>query len=258
YDVHGPLDAPAVVLGGSLGTTRAMWDEQLPALAGEFRVIRYDHRGHGESHVPPGPYTMAELAGDLLAVLDELRIARAHLVGLSLGGMVAMQVAATYPERVGRLALICTAARLGPARSWLERATTARARGAAAIADAVTQRWFTPAFASSERAAELRASLRTTPPEGYAGCCEAIATMDLRPLLGAIRAPTLVVAGADDPATPPRLGQDIVDGVVRGGGSAHLQVVAGMAHLGSVERAGPVSELLLRHLEPTTEGAARG
>lgn len=244
YDVSGSSDAPAVVLGSSLGTTRAMWDEQLPALAKRFRVVRYDHLGHGESQVPPGPYTLPGLAAEVLGLLDELGIERAHVAGVSLGGMVAMQLAATAPARVDRLAVVCTAAYLPPARAWLDRASTVRSEGVGAVADAVAQRWFTPAFATTERAAVLRRELRAVPPEGYAACCDAIAEMDLRPLLGAVRAPTLVVAGADDPATPPELAKEIADLV---GGPAELVVVDGAAHLGSVEQSDEVTRLLLRH-----------
>lgn len=243
YDIHGPDDAPVVVLGGSLGTTRAMWDEQLPALAQSFRVVRYDHRGHDASPVPPGPYTVAELAGDVLALLDHLDIAQAHLGGLSLGGMVAIHLAATHPERVDRLALICTSAYLPPSSAWLGRAATVREAGTAAVADAVIARWFTPAFATTPRSAQLRAQLVGTPAEGYAGCCEAIAALDLRHQLARIRARTLVIAGAEDPATPPEHGEVIAGAVP----DARLEVVPGAAHLASVERADAVTALVLEH-----------
>lgn len=262
YDVHGASDAPVVLLGSSLGTDRTMWDEQLPVLAGRFRVVRYDHLGHGSSQVPDGPYTIEQLAGEVLVLLDDLGVQRAHVAGLSLGGMVAMQLAGTAPDRVDRLALMCTAAYLPPARGWLDRAATVRERGMEAVADAVAARWFTPAFAATTRAEALRAGLRSAPPEGYAACCEAIAATDLRPLLGSIRAPTLVIAGADDPATPPDLGQVVVDEVA---GPARLEVVASAAHLGSVEQADVVGDLLLRHFYPVDDGvrhqqqgAARG
>lgn len=260
FDVHGPGDAPVLVLGSSVGTTRTLWDEQLPALAERFRVVRYDHRGHGASTVPPGPYRLPELAGDVVALLDELEVERAHVVGLSLGGMVALQLAATSPGRVDRLALVCTAAHFPATQMWLDRAATVRSQGMAAIVDAVTSRWFTPAFAGSERAAELSDGLREVPAEGYAACCEAIAAMDLRPLLGEIVAPTLVVAGAQDPATPPEMGAALVGGIRAGGGEARLETVDGAAHLGNVEKADEVTQLLLEHLtgeradvEPTGE-----
>lgn len=244
YDVHGPADAPVVVLGGSLGTTRAMWDEQLPALTAFFRVVRYDHRGHGTSPTKPGPYTVAALADDVLGLLDQLGIERAHLAGLSLGGMVAMQLAATHPERVDRLALLCTSAYLPPVSTWHERAAMVRARGTSAVADAVVARWFTPVFSRTPQAAALREQLLHTSSEGYASCCEAIAEFDLRPQLARIRADTLVVAGAEDPATPPEHAKDIAAGI----SSAQLKVLPGAAHLASVERADAVTALLLEHL----------
>ncbi|HEU0040891.1 MAG TPA: 3-oxoadipate enol-lactonase [Jiangellaceae bacterium] len=247
YDVHGPAGAPVVVLGSSLGTTRTMWDEQLPALSERYRVVRYDHRGHGGSPVPPGPYTVDDLGADLVALLDELGIVRAHHVGLSLGGIVAMWLAVHHPARVDRLALVCTGAHLPPAEAWLARAATVRARGMAAVAEAVADRWFTPAFATSARATDLRAGLRAVPVEGYAGCCEALAALDLRPQLFRIKAPTLVIAGRDDRATPTAYSDELAAGLPAGV-CRGLAVVDGAAHLGSVERAEVITGLILEHL----------
>jgi 3-oxoadipate enol-lactonase len=248
HDVHGPADAPVLVLGSSLGTDRTMWDAALPRLAERLRVVRYDHRGHGSSPVPPGPYDLAGLAGDLVELLDALGIERAHVGGVSLGGMVAMQLAATRPDRVDRLGLVCTSAHLPPASSWTERAATVRTAGAGALVDAVFARWFTPAGADSAEALRLRDAFLAVPPEGYAGCCEAVGAMDLRPLLGRITAPTLVVAGADDPGAPPPHAEVIAAGIVGGGGSAEVVVLPATAHLAAVERADAVADLLLRHL----------
>jgi 3-oxoadipate enol-lactonase len=245
YDVHGPQDAPVVVLGSSLGTTRAMWDEQLPLLAGRFRVVRYDNLGHGESAAPPGPYSVPQLAAELIALLDDLGVERAHHGGLSLGGMVAMQLAATAPERVDRVALVCTSAHMPPAQGWRDRAAAVRGGGMAAVADTVPQRWFTPAFDDTPRADALRKALREVPPEGYAGCCEAIAAMDLRADLAAITAPTLVVAGADDLAIPFEHAETIVAAV----DGARLAVVDSAAHLANVEQPEAVTTLLLEHFD---------
>ena len=247
YDLHGPAGTPVVVLGSSLGTTRDMWAEQLPAFAGQLRVLRYDHLGHGGSPVPPGPYTVAGLAADVIALLDHLGIERAHFGGLSLGGMVAMQVAATQPERVDRLALLCTSAHLPPASGWTARAAAVRSGGMAAVAGPVAARWFTPAFAGSARAAQLRDGLLTIPAEGYAGCCEAIAAMDLRPQLTSIRAPVLVIAGDADPATPPPHADRIAAGIRAGGGSARVKLVSPAAHLANVEQSAAVTGLMLSH-----------
>lgn len=257
HDVHGPDGAPVVVLGSSLGTTRSMWDEQLPALAERFRVVRYDHRGHGGSPVPPGPYSLQDLAGDVLALMDRLGVERAHLGGLSLGGMVAMHIAGTAPERVDRLALLCTSSAMPPG-PWLERAADVRRGGLASVAGAVAARWFTEPFSATSRAAQLRAVLAGVPDEGYASCCEAIASMDLPPVLGSITAPTLVLAGAEDPATPPDHGAAIVAAVVAGGGRARLEIVPGAAHLAAVERPDVVTAAILEHLADVAPGGEDG
>jgi 3-oxoadipate enol-lactonase len=176
----GDPAAPPVLLLGSLGSTVDMWEPQLAPLAARYRVVRADHRGHGGSPVPPGPYALDDLVDDVVALLDRLGIARAHVVGLSLGGMVGMRLAAREPGRVDRLAVLCTSALLGPASGWTERAAAVRAGGTVAVADAVVGRWLTPAGQEPGLLARLRAMVAGTPPEGYAGCCEAIGAMDLR------------------------------------------------------------------------------
>lgn len=245
--VSGRTDGPAVVLSGSLGSTHHMWAPQLAALEERFLVVRYDTRGHGESPVPAGPYSIDDLADDVLAMLDGMGVPRAHVVGLSLGGMTAMRLAARNPERVDRLALLCTAAYLPPREAWLERAATVRERGSAAVADAVVARWFTPAFAAANPAAAREAAemIAATPPEGYAGCCAAIAELDLRQQLSSITAPTLAIAGADDPATPPTRLAEIAAAIPR----ARLLVLDRAAHLANVEQADAVTHALLEHLE---------
>ncbi|MFI6784531.1 3-oxoadipate enol-lactonase [Micromonospora sp. NPDC050276] len=243
--VDGPAAAPVLLLGSSLGTAAAMWQPQVPALADRFRVIRYDHLGHGRSAVPPGPYTLDLLGRELLRTLDELDVPWVHYAGLSLGGMVGMWLAAHAPERVRRLALLCTSAALGPPAQWRERAATVRAEGLPAIADAVVARWFTSAFAVArpDVVAAHRAMLIATPSAGYAACCEAIAAMDLRPDLGRVDAPTLVIAGADDPATPVPHAHRIVERIP----GARLAVVDAAAHLANVEQPEQVGRLLLEH-----------
>jgi 3-oxoadipate enol-lactonase len=251
FDLHGPAGAPVVVLGSSLGTDREMWDPQLPALSERYRVLRYDHRGHGSSPAPAGPYRLLDLAGDVLDLLDELELRRFSIGGVSLGGMVAMQVAVLAANRVQSLALFCTSAFLPPASGWRERAATVRAGGMTAVADQVLQRWFTPTFAATDPAvvAAHRRQLLAASPTGYAGCCEAIAAMDLRPLLPSITAPTLIVAGTQDRATPPAHAQAIADGIRAGTGrdSTRVDVVPG-AHLATVESAAQCTDLLLAHL----------
>jgi 3-oxoadipate enol-lactonase len=247
HRVDGAPDAPILVLGSSLGTTGEIWQPQLPALAERFRVVRYDHRGHGGSPAPAGPYRIDQLGGDVLALLDRLEIARAHLAGLSLGGLVALWLAAHAPQRVDRLALVCTATRFATAEVWAERAAAVRAGGTAAIADAAISRWFTPGFAADHAGvvAWARRQLTGTPAEGYAACCDALRDADLTASLPAISAPTLVIAGGADPAAPPEAAHRIAAGVP----GARVEVVPDAAHLATVERADTVTRLLVEFLE---------
>ena len=260
-DVHavesGPPDAPVVLLAGSLGSSLEMWDPQVAALSARFRVVRYDARGHGRSPVPVGPYVLDDLVDDAVALLDRLGVERAHVVGLSLGGMTAMRLAAREPHRVDRVALLCTSARFASPEPWAERARTVRAEGTAAIADAVVARWFTLALSERDPAlvARMREMVASTSTEGYASCCAAIQTMDLREDLGRITAPVLAIAGADDPATPPEHLAAIVDGVP----GARLLVLPQAAHLANVEQAVAVDAALLAHLDPAgTTPSTRG
>ncbi len=247
--VSGRDDAPVVVLSNSLGATHAMWDANLAPLEERFRVVRYDTRGHGGSPVPDGPYTIDDLADDVVGLLDLLGVDRAHFIGLSLGGMTGMRLAARNPERVDRLVVLCTGAHLTPSSSWTDRAATVRADGAEAVAGAVVARWFTPGFleANPDVRADSEASVAGTAAEGYAGCCEVIAAMDLRSDLSSIGAPTLAIAGADDPATPPPHLEAIADAVQDG----HLLVVPDAAHLANAQQPGVVTPAILEHLGAT-------
>jgi 3-oxoadipate enol-lactonase len=249
--VEGPEAAPAVVLLNSLGTDLGMWEPQARALRTEFRVVRLDTRGHGRSPVPPGPYSLADLGGDLLALLDRLEIERACLCGVSLGGSTAVWTAAHAPERVESLVACFTSAYFGPADPWLERAALVRAEGTEAIADAVLERWFTPAFGQRDPdlLARMRASLVATPAEGYASCCEAVGRLDLRDDLELIAAPTLVISGTDDPATPPEHGRRLAAGIA----GAEFAEISGAAHIGNLERPDAVTELIRKHLEPVLQ-----
>jgi 3-oxoadipate enol-lactonase len=243
---EGPVDAPVLVLGNSLGTSQGMWTPLIPELASQFRVLAVEHRGHAGSDVPPGPYTMDDLGGDFLALVDELGIGRFRYAGLSLGGMVGMWLAAHAPERVERLALLGTSAYLPPAEFWLDRATAARTRGTGSIAEAVVARWFTAGFTAREPAVVKAAiaMVEATPDEGYAGCCEAIASMDQRADLGRITAPTLVIAGAEDPATPPEHAETIVAAVQ----GARLEIVADASHVATLEQPATIGALITAHL----------
>lgn len=242
HRVDGPAEAPVVVFSNAIGTSFELWDEQAEALAGRFRVLRYDHRGQGGSDVPPGPYSLPMLARDLTSLLDELGIAQVSVVGLSLGGAVGMQFAVTSPERLDRLVLACTSARFGPPESWLERAALVRRAGVVPLVDPVLARWFT-AGAGDDEVARCRAMLEATPVEGYAACCEALAAWDFRAELGDIDAPTLVLAGAEDPATPLAHAEEIAHGV-----GAALRVLEGAAHLANIEQPAAFSSALVEHL----------
>jgi 3-oxoadipate enol-lactonase len=246
YTIDGPEDAPTVVLSNSLGSTPAMWDPQFPALAERFRVVRYDHRGHGRSPVPPAPYELADLGADVIALLNRLGLEQVRWCGLSLGGMVGMWMAINAPARIDRLVLCCTSARLGPPEMWADRAATVRAQGVDAIADAGIERWLSPGFIEREpeMAAEIRAMLVATPAEGYAACCGVIERMDQVPELGEIRAATLVIAAEDDPATPPEHSALIASTVP----GAQLAVVKDARHLATIEQPAAMTELILGHL----------
>src|SRR5215213_9977434 len=243
YTVTGPADAPVVVLSNSLGATRAMWDPQVPALAERYRVVTYDTRGHGESPAPAGPYTLDDLVDDVVALLDEVGAERAHVVGLSLGGMTAMRLAARNPERLHRLAVLCTSAKADP-QGFLDRAAAARSGGTAPLAPTVVSRWLTPGFAAGQPdlVDRLEAMIAGADDEGYAACCEVVADMDLRADLGRIAAPTLVVSGAEDPALPPEHQRAIAEGIP----GAELLTLSPGAHL---ERTLEVTGALLGHLD---------
>ena len=246
---EGAPDAPALVLLCSLGSTVDMWAPQRRDLAGEHRVLTMDTRGHGGSPVPDGPYTVEELAGDVLDTLDDLGIDRAAFAGVSLGGAMSQAVALRAPARVSALALVCTSSRFANLDSFAERARTARTDGVAAIADAVVARWFTDDFRDTAEATvgQMRDMIAATPPEGYASCCEAIVAWDSRPQLASITAPTLVISGAQDPATPPEQGQVLADGIP----GARLEVLEHAAHLASYQRSEVVTPLLAEHLKGT-------
>lgn len=244
--LEGPAGRPVLVLGNSLGTSRAVWDRQVPALATRFRLLRYELPGHGGSPAPAGPYTIAQLGSGVLALLDEHGIDRAAYCGISLGGMIGMWLAASFPHRFAALGLVCTSAYMPPASLWWARIDQVRAAGMGSVREPSLGRWFTPEFARREPGlvAAFGADLERTDVSGYTGCCAAIAEMDLRPLLSAITAPTLVISGSEDPSTPPAHGAGIA-AAVRG---ARLRVIRGAAHLANVAASGEVTSRMLAHL----------
>ncbi|HZC63316.1 MAG TPA: 3-oxoadipate enol-lactonase [Streptosporangiaceae bacterium] len=244
--LDGPRDAPVLVLGNSLGTIRDLWEPQLTTLGERFRLLRYEHRGHGGSPAPPGPYTLADLGADVLRLLDDFGVEHASYCGVSLGGMIGMWLAANAPGRIDALGLCCTSARFPDTDLWVRRAAAVRDGGLPPISARVVSRWFTPAFAARHPSvpAAFAATLDGVDPEGYAGCCDAIAAMDLRPALAGITAPTLVISGSEDPATPPWHGAVMARGITR----SRLAVIRGASHLASVSNPGEVTAALSAHL----------
>lgn len=246
YGIDGRNRGQSIVLSGSLGSDVRMWLPQLkPLVEAGYRVVRVDHRGHGGSPVPPGPYTMDDLGSDMVELIDRLGGKPVHWVGLSLGGIVGMWLGQHAPDRVASLTLCCTSAELPP-EPWAERARLVRSQGTAAVADAVVGRWLTETAAAADPGLVewLRSMILTTPAEGYASCCDAIGTMDLVPGLASITAPTLVIAAEQDPATPPEHGRRIAEGIP----GARLEVIGPAAHLASVEQPEKVSELIIEHV----------
>jgi 3-oxoadipate enol-lactonase len=245
YRIDGSPDAPVLVLSHSLGADHSMWDRQVAAFTLSFQVLRYDGRGHGRSLVTPGPYNIELLARDVVTLLDRLGLARAHFCGLSMGGMIGMWLGRYEPARVDKLVLANTAAYLGPPEMWETRMEAVRRGGMAAVAGAVIERWFTPAF-RGRCAAEVEAvrqTLLAVPPEGYVACCAALRDMDQRAGLGAIRSPTLVIAGRDDPATPPEAGRAIAGAIP---GARFVELLA--AHLTNIEAAAAFNATVLDFL----------
>ena len=245
HELTGPPDAPVLMLAGPLGTTLGIWDPQVEALAGRLRVLRYDHRGHGGSPVPDGPYAMAELGADALGLLDRLGIERATFCGLSLGGMVGIWLAAHAPERLSSLVLCSASAYFEESGPWQERAAVVRWTSTASIASTVVARWFTPQWAARHQDVVDRATqmIAGTSDEGYAACCAAIAGWDGRRLLGRISIPTLVIAGTHDPATPAMPhAQTLIAGIPE----AKLEMLDA-AHAVTQEQAERVNDLLVEH-----------
>jgi len=241
-------DGPWIVLSNSLGTTLEMWDGQVEALRGRYRILRYDTRGHGGTEAPPGPYSLDDLADDLLALMDARGIGRAVLVGLSLGGMIAQVAALRAPHRFAGLVLCDTTSRYGPevAGFWAARIRTALDEGLASIAETTPARWFTAGFVGRrpEVVAACQATLRATAPQGYAGCCAAIPTIDVTERLRGLRIPALVIVGEQDPSTTPEHARRIAEALP----GADLAVLPDAAHLSNVEQPEAFNAALLGFL----------
>ncbi len=223
-----------LVFSNSLGTNFSMWEPQMPELGRRFRVLRYDTRGHGQSTVTPGDYTIEQLGGDVVALLDTLKLERVYFCGLSMGGMIGMWLGINAPERLHRLILCNTAAHIGSAETWNARIATVRKEGMRPVAAAVVERWFTPEFrvASPAPVAQAQAMLEKTSPSGYAACCAAIRDMDQRDAISRISSPTLVIYGGKDPVIPIADAEFLANRI---SGSSRKELNA--AHLSNVEQA---------------------
>ena len=245
-EAYGPTEAPPLLFLNSIGCDRSLWDAQVAALSKDYRCLAFDTRGHGESDAPTGEYTIAQLSGDALAMLDAAKVDRAHLCGLSLGGLIGQWLGVRAPERVASLTLANTGIRIGSFESWTARIEVVLAEGLEAIADAAMGRFFSDAFRQSHPATvtEWRRRLAAVPAEGYAGCCAVLRDTDLDPVLEQITAPTLVIGGTFDIATPPDLAVALAAAIP----GAQLEILTA-AHLSNLEQADAFTSALRTHLE---------
>jgi 3-oxoadipate enol-lactonase len=249
YQLEGPAGGPVVTLSHSLASDLSMWGPQVPALASRYRVLRYDTRGHGGTDAPAGPYALEQLAEDARALLHALGIARTHFIGLSMGGFIGQLLALTHPEMLQGLVLCDTTSRVpseaGP--MWDERIRVAQTQGMGPDVEPTIGRWFTAPF--RERRADVvnpvRAIIRGTHPQGYIGCCHAIAALDLTDRLGGIRVPTLVIVGEDDPATPVAASRMIHERIQ----GSELVILKSASHLSNLEQAEAFNRAITTFLE---------
>jgi 3-oxoadipate enol-lactonase len=247
--IDGPDGAPWLVLSNSLGAALEMWQPQVAAFSSEFRILRYDTRGHGGSAVPPGPYTIEQLGSDVVGLLDTLGIARAHYCGLSMGGATGMWLAVHAAARIDRLVLCNTTPWLGPPEVMAARIATIRRDGMAALVEGIIQRWFTgdAIVRNAVTVERIRQTLLKTPVTGYIGCCEALRDMDQRAELARIAAPTLVIAGTFDPAPTPDAAREWASAIPN---ARFVELPA--AHLSNIGAAAEFNEAVLSFLGPGT------
>lgn len=257
-DIHYTLegDGPVVTLSHSLGCNLSMWDEQAEALKGHYRVLRFDTRGHGQTSVPPGPYSLEQMVEDLRGLLTGLGITETHFVGLSMGGMIGQVFALTHPAMVRSLVLCDTTSRYpkDAAPVWEERIRTVEAKGMEPMVVPTIERWFTAPFRTRrpDVMERVRAMLRTTPPQGYIGCCHAIPKIDVTDRLGSLRCPALVIVGEEDPGTPVDMARAI-QAALR---SAELAILRSASHLSNMEQPGEFNRVLLGFLDKVTGRSA--
>ncbi|WP_416046764.1 3-oxoadipate enol-lactonase [Cupriavidus basilensis] len=246
YRLDGDDTLPVLVLANSLGTNLDMWNPQIEAFAKHFRVLRYDTRGHGQSSVTPGPYTIPQLGEDVIALLDALKIDRAHFCGLSMGGITGIWLALNHAGRFDKVVLCNTAAYIGPPENWTNRAAAVERDGVGSIADAVVDKWLTPGYAAGQPALVqlLQAMLSATDAAGYAANCRAVRDSDLRDTVAGITRPTLVIAGSGDIPTPPRDGQYLAQTIP---GARYAELDA--AHLSNLEQVERFTDTVLEFLQ---------
>jgi len=246
YEVEGPANAPALILCNSLGTDVHMWDEQAPIWSKEFRLVRYDRRGHGKSGTPKGPYTMDMLGRDALAVADAAGVRTFHWCGLSMGGMVGQWMGANARDRVQRLVLSNTHYYYADKQPWHDRMKFAQDNGLSALSGPQMERWFTKEFRERAPAAvsKVVAMFTATSLDGFLGCCASVRDMDFRASTPTISAPTMVIVGSKDPATLPEFGEAIHKMIK---GSKLVSVEA--AHLSNIEQPKAYAEAVLNFLK---------
>jgi 3-oxoadipate enol-lactonase len=232
YELSGPAALPVLVLSNSLGATLDMWQPQLEALSAHFRLLRYDTRGHGQSAVPEGPYSIAELAGDVIGLLDLLDIPQANFCGISMGGQIGQWLEIHAPSRITRAVLASTAAKIGNTDGWNTRIASVLKDGLEPLIPGTIERWLTAPFIAlhPELADSIRAMLRAADRFGYVACCEAIRDADFRSEIARIAIPTLVISATEDPATPPTDGQFLAREIA---GAQYIELRA--AHLCNLE-----------------------
>ncbi|HYY72193.1 MAG TPA: 3-oxoadipate enol-lactonase [Candidatus Bathyarchaeia archaeon] len=247
YSLEGPPAKPALILSNSLGADFSMWDPQIPEFSKSFRVLRSDTRGHGKSSVTPGPYTIDQLAKDVLTLADSQHFERFHFCGLSMGGQIGMWLAANAPQGLNKVILCSTAAKIGGPEMWDARIATVLKEGMKNVAAAAIERWFTPSFRAKNPSviAHIQKVLETTSPEGYAASCAGLRDFDFRDKLNNIRTSTLIISGTHDPATTPADGHFLADRI---GGARYVELNG--AHLSNIEDADRFTREVLSFLNP--------